>query len=207
MMELDDLKNTWQTLTQEDVARHKVDEDALKLALSKRSQNAAEKIKKGLRLDLGIFAGFVLLVCVLFVLGVLDADIVQPVLIIAAIFMPALVYLNYMANSLLNRLINANENLKESLQSTVEKMGFGIKTVLTFSALAPGLGFIIGYVFVLQADFSILFDIKQFGFIVIGAIISCVVYFPFARWYVNKLVGHHFYELKDCYEELVEGEG
>lgn len=200
MMELDDLKNTWQQYSKAQEEQHQLDAEQIRQALEKRTFTAVGKIRRALSIDMAILAFFtiaVLLYALLF-----NKPMLSMLLLVFGLVWAFTLFVNIGVHSLLNRIANAKADLKTSLQILVKKIGAGLRTINTLAVFAPLAGVFIG--FLSTAPEELTWHIALL-LLVVGGIMGAA-FFPLMRWYTNKLVGQHYNELRQCLLELEEEE-
>ncbi|HRI29018.1 MAG TPA: hypothetical protein PK239_14290 [Chitinophagales bacterium] len=199
MIEFDDLKGAWKEFSKAQEEQHRLNAEQIKQALENRTLNAIGKIKYALNLDMALLA-----LVTVFMLGYalfFDQTVLPLLLLVFAIVWGFTLLLNIAVHLLLNRVVSAKADLKTSLTRLVQKFGSGIRSVYLLWLVAPVAGVFLG--FLVHSSTGSL-TIKMF-FILLGIGLGIgILLFPLMYWYLNKMVGKHYQELKRCLAELNE---
>lgn len=200
MMELDDLKNTWQQFSKAQLEQHHLDAEQIKRSLENRTFSAIGKIRRALSIDMALLAFFTLL-ALLYALFY-NRQLLRLLLLAFGFIWAFTLFVNVGIHLLLNRVVNARADLRSSLLVLVSRLGIGLKTAYALSVIMPVVGVFFGYVW--TSSHSLTWKIALL-LLAIGLGMG-IIFYPIMRWYTQKMLGNHYAELKQCLQELEEEE-
>ncbi|OWY20432.1 hypothetical protein C7N43_30550 [Sphingobacteriales bacterium UPWRP_1] len=200
MMELDDLKNTWQQFSKAQLEQHHLDAEQIKRSLENRTFSAIGKIRRALSIDMALLAFFTLLALLYALLY--NRQLLRLLLLAFGLIWAFTLIVNIGIHLLLNRVVNARADLRSSLSVLVNRLGTGIKTVYVLSVVMPVTGVFFGFIWTAPHNLSLQLTLLLLA---IGLGIG-IVFYPVMRWYIKKMLGNHYAELRQCLHELNEEE-
>jgi uncharacterized protein YeeX (DUF496 family) len=205
-MELDNLKDLWRNLKEDD---HQDDDDQIIKILQKKSQSPIAKMKRNLFLEL--IAVIILYAFPIWYFFETSGGMYIEISVLLSIAVLLFIFYFYKKNKLLGEMQCVTCEVRSNLQRqliTLEKYVWlyfvsGILLV-PIAYFAPGLIVILKYP---GRDVSAEFtnSTAYTIFITIGVLITIGSYF-FSRWYIRKLYGQHINRLKDLLLQMEEKE-
>ena len=206
-MELDELKHIWQNhtaiLLKDD---YRTEEDIGKM-LRQRSRQALSKINRSIAIEVGILLLLALGAC--WQLMQVDASWHAFASILLGFVGLSLVFYAWKYRQL-NRVGMETANLKEALTRTTQTMA-GYMRLYSYAGmivvpLLGACGVLYGVYVSANEEGTSISDFGLSNWIFIGSVV--VIYaglsILFTRWYVRKLYGVHYDELRNCLVELQE---
>ncbi|MEZ4826889.1 MAG: hypothetical protein R3C61_11500 [Bacteroidia bacterium] len=207
-MNLEELKYIWQEHSDEAVETMQVNAAEIRAMLQSRSKSALFKIKRNIALDLGAF----FLLCIAGLAWIFTSNIYLSPAEIAAICLFAATSLVFYTFKLraLNRVAITSDNLRTSLSAITGTLDNYMKLyrllVVYFVPVLGSGGVLYGAYKAGQEDGRTLADIPPAVWALLFVVM--ILYSVFAvfasRWYVHKMFGIHYQELKACLNELEE---
>lgn len=200
MMELDDLKNTWQQFSKAQLEQHRLDAEQIKRSLENRTFSAIGKIRRALSIDMALLAFFTLLALLYALLY--NLQLLRLLLLAFGLIWAFTLLVNVGIHLLLNRVVNARADLRSSLSVLVSRLGKGITTAYALSVIMPVAGVFFGYVWTNTHPLT-----WQTALLLLAIGLGMgIIFYPIMRWYTKKMLDNHYAELKQCLQELEEEE-
>ena len=205
-MNLEEFKELWQSHLNSEVEFKLLSDDEISQMLQQRSQSALGRINRNIMLEMGlvILIGFVAGVWLYLRETELNwiEKLIVPFYIISSGFF---YWIKYKA---LNRRSITTENLKDSLTNVTRTMSIFMQIylyaiVVFVPALASG-GILYGLYAGGEGTGKTIAELsaKWWAIIVVVMVVYSIIAVWASRWYVNKIYGVHFRELKLCLAEL-----
>jgi len=206
-MELDNLKDLWRDLGQNDV--HQKSDEQIVLILQKRSRSPVSKMKRNLLMEL--FAVIILYSLAIWYFLATSLghywEIALLLLLVGVLF----IFYYYRKNRLLAEMQCVTCEVRSNLQkqlSTLEKyirFYFVSGIVLTPVAYFAS-GFIVLFKYPAQNGSSVFAASGAYMvFVTIGLLLTVGSYF-LNKWYIKKLYGQHINKLKELLQQMEEKE-
>ncbi|MEM7367114.1 MAG: hypothetical protein AAF587_00865 [Bacteroidota bacterium] len=206
-MEFDELKTIWQSHTATLVEIGHRSAADIGHMLRQRSRTALSKINRSIGIEIGILLAFALLSVWQLVRQESSLDLLA---IIMLCFVGASMIFYSWKYRRLNRISIETSNLKEALSRTTMTMA-GYMKLYSYAGmiLVPAMGaagVLYGVHVAAQDNGKTLSELPMsaWGIIVLVMSIYAGLSILFTKWYVRKLYGVHYDELKACLEELQE---
>lgn len=206
-MEFDELKTIWQSHTATLVEHGRRSEADIGQILRQRSRAALRNINR----SIGIEIGLLLLFAVLAGWQLFEEDNSLDLLATIMLgFIGASMIFYFWKYRRLNRVVIETANLKEALTKTTKTMAGYMKLYYYAGMLlVPGMGaagVLYGVYVAAEEQGKTLGEISLFAWSLIALVM--ILYgglsVLFTRWYIRRLYGVHYDELKACLEELEE---
>ncbi len=201
-MELDDLKEIWQS--HHHTLEHS--ETEIKKLLSHKTSGILSKINKSIWFE-GLITLALFFVCV----WLLIVD-VQSELMLFSMVLIILLLLNYIVKyRVLNNIIAEEETLKKSLDRLIYILDTYLKSYQILGWITiVGVG--ISYAYNIYIEYLAYLENKKTlneflfisGFLISFYIVYNIAFYYFVKWYYDYFYGKYLQNLKDCYHELEE---
>jgi hypothetical protein len=200
-MELDDLKNIWQS----DKAQLHYNEAQLASMLRRSSSSAVEKLKRSVWFELifSLIAGVVFLTYA----STLPAGMLKWITVsILVLFVGYAIYF-VKKLVLLNAFMKSDENVKTNLERLILSLSGYLKFYKgSYTVLYPvyfGLGIVFGAMETGPESFLLKVTDPQWVILLLGVAIAFFIFSTiFANWYLKKLYGNHIEKLKSVLKDL-----
>lgn len=207
-MNLEELKYIWQEHSDDVSETMQVNAAEIHSMLHARSTSALEKINRNMMIDMG---AFVLITLAGIAWGLYsNTTFTHFEILVLCLFMLGSIFFYWRKFRALNRISITSGNLRASLSEITRTLDFYAKlymylVVYAVPVLGAG-GVFYGFYKGSQEDGRTLSDVTPAVWTLL--VVVMILYAAFAvaasRWYVNKMFGVHYQELKSCLRELEE---
>lgn len=201
-MDLDGLKDVWQSISAKSAAQNNVSQAEIKTLIKGKTQNALSKIWRNILMEIYVAAAMLL---VLFIFGIISqSNFIFFILgSVSLLIIATSLYFAGKFRKVFQLTKNlSTDNLRQSLEKLSKALSFYLKVYFIFSMLALPIGLALGFLYAKyeNGDYSI--SLREVGFFLIILLSLGTLLFFLLRIYLNALYGKYINELKAYLAEL-----